>query len=433
MDKNAPLPDTIQGWNEYLNGVNPNVIKLGLERVRFVAARLGVDKPRDGVKVITVAGTNGKGSTAVMLASILEQAGYRTGLYTSPHILRFSERIIYGGVEASEDDLIEAFRTVYKAQDEEHQLTFFEFTTLAALLIFKNRLCDVLVLEVGLGGRLDAVNILDADIALIPSIGLDHCHILGDTIAKIAFEKAGIIKEHTKAVVTGALEDETISEIQKQAKKTHTVVHSIGSNIKIDFKDATHFSILEPVEISDLEVPSLPLINAPLSVVAAILLRMAFKLDISDSDIRRGLKSAVLHGRLEYISKNPDVLIDVAHNPPAAHYLASRLLSVPKNRYAVIGMLKDKDIRSTLHEMTEKNIFEKFFVCSLPGERGASQDLVADALLNNGVSQASIKKCSTVSNAYKEALAELPSGYELVVFGSFVTVEELLRSIHTEF
>ncbi|WP_274968928.1 bifunctional folylpolyglutamate synthase/dihydrofolate synthase [Succinimonas amylolytica] len=428
MSGTMPAP-SIEAWQEYLGKVNPNVIKLGLERVRHVAAVLGVDTVGEDVRVVTVAGTNGKGSTAAMLAAILENAGYRTGLYTSPHIRTFNERIVYGGVMASDDDLIEAFEAVYTAMDDDHELTFFEFTTLAALYIFRNRLCNVLVLEVGLGGRLDAVNILDADIALIPSIGLDHCQILGSTLKEIAYEKAGIIKDHTVAVVTGELPEVCRNEIGSQAAQHEAALHIVGKNLKIRTVDATHFDFLAPIEILNLEVPALPLINAPLSVAAALLLRLVFKFGISDSDIRAGLRNATLHGRLEKISASPDVLIDVAHNPPAARYLAKYLNLNSRPRNAVIGMLKDKDIENTLREYTDLNLFEHYYVCSLPGERGAQGYLLEDKLMALGIPRYRIQTFDTAAQAYRAALAELPVDSELLVTGSFITVEEVLKSI----
>ena len=429
MTKGSMPAPSIAAWQEYLNKLNPNVIKLGLERAHLAAARLGVDKVSDDVRVVTVAGTNGKGSCAAMLAAILENAGYRTGLYTSPHIRSFNERIVYGGVMASDDDLIEAFEAVYEVLDEECPLTFFEFTTLAALYIFKNHLCNVLVLEVGLGGRLDAVNILDADIALIPSIGLDHCQILGSTLKEIAIEKAGIIKDRTVAVVTGELPEVCRNEIGAIAARHQAALHVVGRNLKIRVSDDTHFDMRAPIEILNLEVPSLPLINAPLSVTAALLLRLVFKFDISDGAIRAGLMNAHLPGRLERISRNPDVLLDVAHNPPAAHYLAERLNLNPRPRNAVIGMLKDKDIRSTLKEFTDLDLFEHYFVCSLPGERGAESVVIEETLLALGIPRYRIASFDTAAQAYRAALSELPVDSELVVVGSFVTAEEVLKSI----
>lgn len=418
------IPRNITEWEEYLNNINPNIIKLGLERVKTAAQRLGVDT-FPNTKIISVAGTNGKGSTATMLSSILETAGIRTGLYTSPHILRFSERIIYGGVHASDDDLCLAFEEVYKVQQEDCQLTFFEFTTLAALYIFKERGCEVLILEVGLGGRLDATNILDADIVIIPSIGLDHCALLGDTIAKIATEKAGIIKNNTSAIIVGELDKEAMDVISGHAYAARSVIHQLGKSIKITRTSETTFDFDAPIQVKNVEVPTLPLINAPLSVAAALLLRVAYKFDIRDDDIRIGIKNAVLHGRLEQINKNPSVIVDVAHNPPAAAYLNSCLARRNMcKRYAIIGMLKDKDIGNTLINVAYS--FDRIYAVSLPGERGADKRVIYDALCSIGYSESNIACFDNVIDAYELALVELPNNAELVVFGSFLTVERVL-------
>lgn len=425
MIENQSMPKNIQEWQSYLNHVNPNIMKLGLERVRAVARTIGVDDFKKA-KIITVAGTNGKGSTATMLASILECAGIKTGLYTSPHILRFSERIICGGLEASNDDLCNAFEKVYAAQDPSDPLTFFEFTTLAALSIFKYNSCDVLILEVGLGGRLDAVNILDADIAIIPSIGLDHCHLLGNTISDIAAEKAGIIKSSTTATIVGDLPLDALGVIVDKVSSFHGVLHQLGQSIKVDWTGNHSFDLLSPIEIKNLEVPTLPLINAPLAVAAALLLRIAFKFHIIDDDIKNGLSMARLQGRFEEICKDPSITIDVAHNPPAASYLHKCILARgKKRRLAVVGMLKDKDISNTLINLFDD--FERFYVCTLPGPRGADKTVIAQTLKALGVPSDNIICFDNVIDAYEIARCELSQNVDLYVFGSFLTVEQVLR------
>lgn len=420
-------PRNIEEWFTYLNAINPNVIKLGLERVRSVAERLGVlNFPQ--ARIVEIAGTNGKGSTAHMISSVLCAAGVRTGLYTSPHILRFSERIIINGVEASDDEMCTAFERVLDAENPDEPLTFFEFTTLAALLIFKQNDCQVLVLEVGLGGRLDAVNILDADIAVIPSIGLDHCKILGNTIADIAYEKAGIIKASTEAVITGMLPLEAQEVIKTRCKSCMATLHEAGKSILWDIEDNTHISMKAPIPFKNLEVPSMPLINAPLSFAVIQLLRLAYKFHILDRDITYGFKHTTLHGRFERIGSKPEVIIDVAHNPPAASYLGSCLRRTgEKRRYAVVGMLKDKDIFSTLHILVP--YFERFYVCPLPGERGAGISTIVGALAQSGVNPDRIECCLDPYEAYERAVSDMIDEGQVIVFGSFVTVEKVLEGI----
>ena len=212
-------PDDLSAWESYLYAINPNIIKLGLDRIKSVAHHMGVAEFPES-RVITVAGTNGKGSTATMIAGALTACGIKTGLYTSPHILNFNERIAIDGSCASPFSLCEAFSAVYDACAETGiELTFFEYTTLAAFYLFKKNNCQVLVLEVGLGGRLDAVNILDCDIAVIPSIGLDHCALLGNTEEAIAGEKAGIIKSGTTQVILGYMSEGARRVITETAER----------------------------------------------------------------------------------------------------------------------------------------------------------------------------------------------------------------------
>ena len=420
-------PESFEQWEKYLNELNPNIIKLGLERVETVAKKLKLTK-QEGVTVITVAGTNGKGSTSNMLASILNKAGYKTGLYTSPHILKFNERIIINGNMVEDDELVKAFNAVYEAIDEENQLTFFEFTTLAALYTFKNNNVNYIILEVGLGGRLDATNIIDADIVIIPSIGLDHCALLGDSIEKIAYEKAGVIKEKTKVCILGEMSEEASNIFKEKCKEFNITVYSAGEEIKYTEYSATLFTLHNPVKIEDINVPKLPLINAPLSVTAAISLKTVFNAEINDNNIKEGIIDTNLHGRYEVISNNPRIILDVAHNPPASLYLSSVLRhNMVPIKYAVVGMLKDKDIDHTLLNLAF--LFDRIYVTSLPGERGASCDVLYESLISIGYDEKNIIRFDNVEDAFEIAVLELPKYAELVVFGSFLTVEAVMKLV----
>lgn len=420
-------PESFEQWEKYLNELNPNIIKLGLERVETVAKKLKLTK-QEGVTVITVAGTNGKGSTSNMLASILNKAGYKTGLYTSPHILKFNERIIINGNMVEDDELVKAFNAVYEAIDEENQLTFFEFTTLAALYTFKNNNVNYIILEVGLGGRLDATNIIDADIVIIPSIGLDHCALLGDSIEKIAYEKAGVIKEKTKVCILGEMSEEASNTFKEKCKEFNITVYSAGEEIKYTEYSATLFTLHNPVKIEDINVPKLPLINAPLSVTAAISLKTVFNAEINDNNIKEGIVDTNLHGRYEVISNNPRIILDVAHNPPASLYLSSVLRhNMVPIKYAVVGMLKDKDIDHTLLNLAF--LFDRIYVTSLPGERGASCDVLYESLISIGYDEKNIIRFDNVEDAFEIAILELPKYAELVVFGSFLTVEAVMKLV----
>lgn len=424
-------PVDLASWENFLNGINPNVIELGLNRIKKVASHMGVDSFPES-RIVTVAGTNGKGSTASMLASALSASGINCGLYTSPHILNFNERIAVNGVNADEKSLCEAFSAVYDAVEATGtHLTFFEYTTLAAFYIFKKNGCRVLVLEVGLGGRLDAVNILDCDIAVIPSIGKDHCALLGNTEAEIAFEKAGIIKPSTKKVLLGYLSDEALQTIMREAGSRGVAsasVYVLEKDIAVEYTDSTHFTMKAPFEAANVHVPALPLINAPLSLTAALFILEDLGMTPDYGKLLEGIRTTKLHGRVEIISENPTVILDVAHNPPAMRYLAGMLRQRGAvTRYAVIGMLKDKDIYSSLNELG--GIFERIFICSLPGERGSTAGYVKENLVRTGMPEENIRTFDTAFDAYTEALKELPEGAELVVCGSFVTAEELLKRL----
>lgn len=420
-------PESFEQWEKYLNELNPNIIKLGLERVKTVANKLNLTE-LDGVTVITVAGTNGKGSTSNMLASILSKAGYKTGLYTSPHIIKFNERIVINGNMVEDEELVEAFDAVYDAIDDENQLTFFEFTTLAALYTFKKEKVNYIILEVGLGGRLDATNIIDADIVIIPSIGLDHCALLGNTIKEIAVEKAGVIKEKTKFCILGEMSEDATVVFKEKCKDLNVTVYSVGEEIKYIEYSSTLFSLRTPVEIADVNVPNLPLINAPLSITAAILLKTVSNAVINDNNIRDGIVNTNLHGRYEIISVNPRIILDVAHNPPASLYLSSVLRhNMVPIKYAVIGMLKDKDIDHTLLNLAF--LFDRIYVTSLPGERGASCDILYESLTSIGYDENNIIRFDNVEDAFEIAVLELPQYAELVVFGSFLTVEAVMKLV----
>ncbi|MGN1392881.1 MAG: bifunctional folylpolyglutamate synthase/dihydrofolate synthase [Succinivibrionaceae bacterium] len=418
-------PQNFDEWQDYLNNLNPNIIDLGLDRIKVVAQHLDVlNFPN--TKIVTVAGTNGKGSTATMLSSILNHSNISVGLYTSPHILKFNERIICNGSEVLDTELCDAYGEVLSSQKELGvHLTFFEFTTLAALYIYKKNKCQVLVLEVGLGGRLDATNILDADIVIIPSIGLDHCHILGDTIEKIAFEKAGVIKPTTRSVIVGNIEENALEVIKNSLSKDQSLFE-LNKDIIYQKNNNTNFLFKKPVIIDNIEIPTLPMINAPLSIMASLLLSENKEYSsINETTIKEGIKNAVLRGRFEVISNNPITIIDVAHNPPAARYLNDCLQNrIKKERYAVIGMLKDKDIRSTLSYVIGN--FSKIYTSSLLGPRGAPKEEMVDVLLSLGVNKNNIMVYNSITDAYNAAKNDIPHDAELVVFGSFLTVEQVL-------
>jgi dihydrofolate synthase/folylpolyglutamate synthase len=416
-------------WLEYISSQHPTEIALGLDRVRAVWERMGA--PRAPINII-VGGTNGKGSTCAMLERILHCAGYRTGCYTSPHLIDYNERVRVQLEAAGDATLCEAFEAVEAARGDT-QLTYFEYGTLGALKIFADAKLDVAVLEVGLGGRLDAVNIVDADCAIVVSVDLDHQSFLGDTREAIAFEKAGIYRKGRPAIYGEPNPPRTLVD--------HTA--AIGAPLLVlgrDFK----FSRLDQqwqfegpkAKHHSLPFPALrgpyQLKNA--SVVLAALDELRDRLPVSQGHIRRGLLEVELPGRLQVLPGRPVIVLDVAHNPHAARVLEDALgtMGFYENTFAVFGMLKDKDIDSVIDIL--KNRIDKWFVATLPGERAATASLLAEKLAARGFdeSKGKVKRFSGIASALETARAEAGQNDRILVFGSFFTVAEALQTVRRQ-
>ncbi|VEG96923.1 bifunctional folylpolyglutamate synthase/ dihydrofolate synthase [Aeromonas encheleia] len=398
-------------WLSYLEQIHPVNIDMGLDRVGAVARRMGLT--RLPFKVITVAGTNGKGSSCVMAASILMAAGYRVGVYSSPHLLRFTERVRVDGTELADSEHCAAFAAVEAARAE-IALTFFEFATLAGLWLFRRAVPDVLLLEVGLGGRLDATNVVESDVAMITSIALDHCDWLGDTREAVAVEKAGVYRAG-KPAISG--EPNPPATIASEAQRLGACLRQVG----VDFSATEHDSGWDYHGLnhwSDLPKPALPLMNA-VTVLAAL---ESLGLPLPEAAIRQGLAEACLAGRMQRLQTHPLVIVDVAHNPHSAAYLASQLRQIPCNgrRRAVVGMLKDKDMAGSLAELD--GLVDQWFLASLDGPRAASAAQLATALGEQGPAAT----FESVSMAYNAALAASEPEDMVIVFGSFYTVAAVL-------
>ncbi|WP_162625829.1 bifunctional tetrahydrofolate synthase/dihydrofolate synthase [Aeromonas bivalvium] len=397
-------------WLSYLEQIHPVNIDMGLTRVGEVARRMGLTRLPG--KVLTVAGTNGKGSSCAMAASILMAAGYRVGVYSSPHLLRFTERVRLDGAELPEEEHCAAFAEVEAARGE-IALTFFEFATLAALWLFRRHAPDVVLLEVGLGGRLDATNVVESDVAMITSIALDHCDWLGDTREAVAVEKAGVYRAG-KPAISG--EPNPPSTIASEAARIGACLRQVG----VDFSGKEHETSWDYQGLyqwRDLPKPALPLMNA-VTVLAAL---ESLGLPLPESTIREGLANARLAGRMQRLQNEPLVIVDVAHNPHSAAYLASQLRQIPcqGRRLAVVGMLKDKDMAGSLAELD--GLIDRWYLASLSGPRGATAALLADALGQAGAAQ-----YDAVSEAYRQALADASPSDMVIVFGSFYTVADIL-------
>ena len=345
----------LKSWLAWQETLHPNSIDLGLDRIRAVLQRLQFHSPQ--CPVITIAGTKGKGSTAALLGSIYSAAGYRAGVFTSPHLRRYNERIQINQQEVSDETLCVAFERINAARGDV-SLTYFEFNTLAALLAFSTANLDVWILEVGMGGRLDAVNVIDADVAMVTSIGIDHTEWLGSDLESIGREKAGIFRTDRPALYGGT---EMPASIQRVAEQTRAALLRAGQDFDFQAHDTSWSwwmqSPIATISFSDLPIPAISggiqLRNASLSLAAVQLL--AQRLSVSRAALDQGLRSVSLEGRFQRIQSQsiPDAqwILDVAHNPMSAAVLAMHLkeLAPPKRKIvAIIGMLSNKDVQGTL-------------------------------------------------------------------------------------
>jgi len=411
----------LAGWLEYIARQHPQPIALGLDRVREVGSRMRIAPTGP---VITVGGTNGKGSCCAMLEAILLGAGYRVGCYTSPHLLRYNERVRIGGREAEDDTLCRAFERVESARSDS-LLTYFEFGTLAALAAFADARIDVAILEVGLGGRLDAVNGVDADCALVTSIDLDHQEYLGATRAQIAFEKAGIFRSGRPAVCADPDPPPTLPEHAR----------AIGAELLVagrDFghaADAAQWRYWGPRgERHGLPHPALrgacQLANAAACITVLDSLRE--RLPVTAQDVRGGLLQAAIPGRFQVLPGRPQVILDVAHNPQAARALAANLAAMPKSEraIAVFSALRDKDIAGVAAAV--KGLITHWHVADAEGPRGANARQLAAALARAGVS-APVTQHPDVAEAWRAACNSAAEDDKIIAFGSFLTVAAVMR------
>jgi dihydrofolate synthase/folylpolyglutamate synthase len=405
-------------WLAYIERQHPQPIALGLERVQEVLSALGIEL---ACPVITVGGTNGKGSTCAMLESILRAAGYRTGLYTSPHLRRYNERVRIAGGEADDATLCEAFAAVDSARGD-MPLTYFEFGTLAAFVLFARQGIDCAILEVGLGGRLDAVNVLDADCAVLTSVGIDHVEYLGGSREEIGREKAGIFRPGKPAVVS---EPEIPESVRKEILKTRAQALLLGRDFGFQAQ-GTQWAYWGPLgKRPGLAYPALrgamQLRNASAALAALDCLRE--RLPVAMQDVRRGLAEVFLPGRFQVLPGRPQVVLDVAHNPEAAAVLAANLgeSGFAPETIAVLGMLEDKDIAGVVRALAPR--ITRWRLASLPGPRGADSSRLKEILVAEKIT-APVFEHADVAAALAAARKEAGENDKIVVFGSFLTVAD---------
>jgi len=418
---------SLSDWLAHLEALHPRGqagIELGLERVRRVKDALG---QRQSCPVVTVAGTNGKGSTCAMIERILRTAGWRVGVYTSPHLLHYRERVRIDGVPAPDAAFCEAFARVEAARGEV-PLTYFEFGTLAAWEMFAAAPLDAVVLEVGLGGRLDATNIYDADVAVLTSVDLDHMDYLGPTREAIGREKAGICRAGRPLVCGDADPPGSVAEVCR-------LVGADFWRLGRDFgylrqEGQWQYFGREGRSLGGLAFPALrgdcQLHNASCAIAALDALRE--RLPVTAQDIRRGLAEVEAPGRCQVLPGRPQIVLDVAHNPQAAHELAANLVGMgfARQTWAIFGAMADKDIAGVVAALAPR--VDRWLVCDLPGPRAASAAQLAEIVAKVGAGDTATRFASPA-----EALAFAQENAEgddrILAFGSFLTVAGVMCAL----
>ena len=418
---------TLDEWLAWQETAHSSAIDLGLERVGAVARRMGLNTPSH--PVITVAGTNGKGSCVAYLQAIYAAAGYHVGAYTSPHLVRYNERVRLGGEPVSDQALCEAFARIDEARGDT-SLSYFEFGTLAALDIFRQRGVDLALLEVGLGGRLDAVNILDADLALITSIGIDHVEWLGGDRESIGREKAGIMRAH-RPVVCG--DRNPPASLLAHAASVGANTFRIGEEFDCEREDEDegwNWSF-DDVLLEELPTPALAgevqYDNAASVLMGVELLQE--RLPVGRRQIEDGLMTARLAGRMQRIAGPAETILDVAHNPDSARSLAEALAADPVSgqTWAVFAILADKDLEAIVEPFLDG--VDGWYVGGLDVARARPTAATADELQALVPAGVHVDRHGTVFEAYEAARRQAAPGDRIVVFGSFYTVAAILSQV----
>ncbi len=419
---------SLDSWLQYIATVHPREIELGLDRSRTVARRLNIIKPAP--LVVTVAGTNGKGSCIATLEAILQASGIRTAAYTSPHIHRFNERIRIDEICVDDQSIIQAFEEIDAVRQDE-SLSYFEFATLAALLLFKKAAVDIALLEVGLGGRLDAVNIVDADVTVITSIGIDHREWLGDDIETIAAEKAGIMRPRTALVFGGT---ELPRAIDEQAESFKSPLFVQGREFGYSEEPSASTwnwrgldASGQQVVLSDLPMPGLALANVAAALQAVQLLPLSLNSLLFEQVLSR-LQLAGRFERRRDISSGRTVIFDVAHNPDAMQLLASNIGRFRaqgtgfRRLIAVLALMADKDVVGMLTAL--ESCVDIWYIAQVDQARGMAVDKVAQTMkiVGNTVEQPRYLQFDSVESAYMAACSQADQQDMILVTGSFFTV-----------
>ncbi len=411
---------TLTDWLAFIERSHPiDQIELGLKRVQTVAERGGLQQ-LPGIKIL-LAGTNGKGSTARCLEQLLLVQGYSVGVYTSPHLLKFNERLRLNGLDVTDELWVEGLSTVNMLRAEV-SLTYFEFTTLAAFSVLKQQQPDVCIIEVGLGGRLDATNIIEPDACIITTIDLDHQEWLGNDRESIGREKAGIFRRQRLAIVgdlavpQSVLDQASLLEVPLCLVQRDYQYQIAADGLSWQWQGKS-------VQLTDLPLPQLPMQNIATSLACLESLQLL----PPAAKIATVLAKLTLAGRMQWLQQQPAILLDVAHNPQSAAYLATQLaLLAPRYQriHVLVGMLKDKDMRQSLVDFT--HLVTTWHCAGLPGPRGADASLLAAQL----PADANILCYPDVQSAWATLSADLRDTDLVLIFGSFVTVSQFLAHWH---
>ncbi|WP_444930302.1 bifunctional tetrahydrofolate synthase/dihydrofolate synthase [Microbulbifer sp. SSSA002] len=415
---------SLQDWLSRLEQLHPTEIELGLERVASVASALGIQKPAP--TVVTVAGTNGKGSCVATMEALLCRGGHSVGAYSSPHLLRFNERVRIGGEEVADKDLVLAFEAIEAARGDT-SLTYFEYTTLAALWLFQRAGVEFALLEVGLGGRLDAVNLVDADLAIITSVAIDHEDWLGSDREIIGREKAGILRAGAPFVCA---DSEPTQSVLSAAEKLASSSYFIGQ----DFSLVTGGDNRELYRFGELEF-ALPQISLPRPSIAAAITALALLDVLPQGGVESALTEIGLPGRCQQVQwQGSNLLLDVGHNPAAAQHLAKWLGDHPVagKTHGLVAAMSDKDLAGLFAPLRE--LVDTWHPAELPGNsRAAGAEALVAGLLEAGVEATNVdSRCPSVADGLQQLLATMGAQDRLLVFGSFFTVAEVLQQMRDE-
>ena len=417
---------SLDQWLRWQESLHVEDIDLGLDRCREVARKMGLNRP--AIHVVTVAGTNGKGSSIAMLDAIWRAAGYSVATYTSPHLRDYNERIRVNGAPASDAEICYAFERVELARGST-PLTYFEFGTLAALSLFSEATLDAAILEVGLGGRLDAVNIIDADVALIATIGIDHVEYLGGTRAEIALEKAGIMRSGKPAVCSDI---DIPQSLMRRACELPTRLEVLGQTYHYVEDDDDTWSWWSGEKIiAELPKPSLlgsyQLGNA--AGVIKVIETLMPALQVAEMHIATGLKETELRGRFQVIPGDVELVLDVAHNAQAVAAMVGNLQAHPTggNTHILLGMLRVKDRDSVIRLL--EPVADSWHLATVVGRRGATGDELYESLKQALGKRTAARTYDCAAAAYDGAINNAKSGDRIVALGSFLVVSEVMRCL----